>query len=174
MFKPRTIFSALTAIILAFVISTQIYIQPAVAAGGTCNPTAGNLPICPSAAPAESASFIDPTATIINPTNISLGENVYVAPFAELNATNAPISIAADSNVQDQAKITASGTGVEVGERVIMAHMATIKGAAKIGLQGSTGPFTDPVTNTQFSNTIPETFLAFNCEVDGATIERNT
>lgn len=172
MFKPRTISSALSAIILAFVISTQIYIQPAVAA--TCNPTAANLPICPNAAPAESASFIDPTATIINPTNITLGENVYVAPFAELNATNAPISIAADSNVQDQAIITASGTGVEVGERVIMAHMATIKGAAKIGLQGSTGPFTDPVTNTQFSNTIPETFLAFNCEVDGATIERNS
>ncbi|KAB8330000.1 acetyltransferase [Scytonema tolypothrichoides VB-61278] len=174
MFKPRTISSALTAIILAFVISTQIYVQPAVAAGGTCNPTVGNLPICPSTAPSESASFIDPTATITNPANISLGENVYVAPFAELNATNAPITIAADSNVQDQAIITASGTGVEVGERVIMAHFATIKGAAKIGLQGSTGPFTDPVTNTQFSNTIPETFLAFNCEVDGATIERNS
>lgn len=174
MFKPRTIFSALTPIILAFAISTQIYIQPAVAAGGTCNPTVGNLPICPSTAPSESASFIDPTATIINPTNISLGENVYVAPFAELNATDAPISIAADSNVQDQAKITASGTGVQIGERVIMAHMTTIKGAAKIGIQGSTGPFTDPVTNTQFNNDIPETFLAFNCEVDGATIERNS
>jgi carbonic anhydrase/acetyltransferase-like protein (isoleucine patch superfamily) len=71
-------------------------------------------------------------------------------------------------------KITASGTGVQVGERVIMAHLTTIKGAAKIGLQGSTGPFTDPITNTQFSNTVPETFLAFNCEVDGATIERNS
>ncbi|MBW4563888.1 MAG: acetyltransferase [Mojavia pulchra JT2-VF2] len=174
MFKPRTIFSALTAIILAFAISTQIYIQPAVAAGGTCNPTVGNLPICPSTAPSESASFIDPTATIINPTNITLGENVYVAPFAQLDATNGPISIAADSNVQDQVKITASGTGVQVGERVIMAHLTTIKGAAKIGLQGSTGPFTDPITNTQFSNTVPETFLAFNCEVDGATIERNS
>ena len=173
MFKPRTIFSALTAIILAFAISTQIYIQPAVAAGGTCNPTVGNLPVCPSTATSESASFIDPTATIINPTNISLGENVYIAPFAELNATDAPISIAADSNVQDQAKITASGTGVQIGERVIMAHMTTIKGAAKIGIQGSTGPFTNPVTNTQFNNDIPETFLAFNCEVDGATIERN-
>ena len=174
MFKPRTIFSALTAIILAFAISTQIYIQPAVAAGGTCNPTVGNLPVCPSTATSESASFIDPTATIINPTNITLGENVYVAPFAELNATDAPISIAADSNVQDQAKITASGTGVQIGERVIMAHMTTIKGAAKIGIQGSTGPFTNPVTNTQFNNDIPETFLAFNCEVDGATIERNS
>ncbi|MGJ5629329.1 acetyltransferase [Nostoc sp. CALU 1950] len=174
MFKPRTIFSALNAIILAFAISTQIYIQPALAAGGTCNPTVGNLPICPSTAPSESASFVDPTATIINPTNITLGEKVYVAPFAQLDATNAPISIAADSNAQDQVKITASGTGVQIGERVIMAHMAIIKGAAKIGTQGSTGPFTDTVTNTQFSNTVPETFLAFNCEIDGATIQRNT
>ncbi len=174
MFKPRTISSALTAIILAFVISTQIYVQPAVAAGSTCNPTEGNLPICPSAAPSESANFIDPTATITNPANITLGGKVYVGPFAQLNATDAPISIGAGSNVQDQAKITASGTGVQIGERVIMAHFTAIKGAAKIGLQGSTGPFTDPVTNTQFSNTIPETFLAFNCEVDGATIERNS
>ncbi|QMS87139.1 acetyltransferase [Nostoc edaphicum CCNP1411] len=174
MFKPRTIFSALNAIILAFAISTLICIQPAFAVGGTCNPTVGNLPICPSTAPSESASFVDPTATIINPTNITLGEKVYVAPFAQLDATNAPISIAADSNAQDQVKITASGTGVQIGERVIMAHMAIVKGAAKIGTQGSTGPFTDAVTNTQFSNTVPETFLAFNCEIDGATIERNT
>ena len=174
MFKPRTIFSALSATILAFAISTQIYIQPALASGGTCNPTASNLPICPSAAPSESASFLDPTAKITNPTNITLGEKVFVAPFAELDATNAPISIDADSNVQDQVKIIASGTGVDIGKRVIMAHMATIKGAAKIGTQGSTGPFIDPVTNTQFSNDIQEIFLAFNCEIDGATIERNT
>ncbi|WP_103124988.1 acetyltransferase [Nostoc cycadae] len=175
MFKPRKICSVLTTIILAFAIATQIYIQPALASGGTtCNPTTINLPICPSAAPSESASFVDPTATITNPTNITLGEKVYIAPFSELNATNAPISIDTGSNIQDQVKIIASGTGVEIGEHVIMAHMATIKGAAKIGTQGSTGPFTDPVTNTQFSNTIPEIFLAFNCEIDGATVERNT
>ncbi|MBE9053317.1 acetyltransferase [Nostocales cyanobacterium LEGE 11386] len=174
MFKSRTNFSALTAIILAFAISTHIYIKPAVAAGVTCNPILGNLPICPSTAPSESASFVDPTAIITNPTNITLGEKVYVAPFAELDATHAPISIAADSNAQDQVKIIASGTGVQIGERVIMAHMAVVKGAAKIGTQGSTGPFSDPVTNTQFNNDIPETFLAFNCEIDGATIERNT
>ncbi|MFN6536419.1 MAG: acetyltransferase [Nostoc sp. EkiNYC01] len=174
MFKPRAILSALAAIILAVVIGTQINKQPAVAFVGGCNPTASNLPVCPSTAPSESATFVDPTAIITNPGNISLGERVYVAPFANLNATTAPISIEKDSNVQDQVRITASGTGVEIGSRVIMAHMATIKGAAKIGLQGSTGPFTDLNTNTQFNNDIPETFLAFNCEIDGATIERNT
>ncbi|MBU7581719.1 MAG: acetyltransferase [Nostoc sp. TH1S01] len=174
MFKPRALFRALNAIVLAVLIVTQIYTQPAFATGGTCNPTVANLPVCPSTAPSASASFIDPTATVTNPTNITLGEKVYIAPFAKLNATNAPISIAADSNVQDQVNITASGTGVDIGPRVIMAHMATIKGAAKIGTQGSTGPFTDPNTNTQFSNDIPEVFLAFNCEIDGATVEKNT
>jgi carbonic anhydrase/acetyltransferase-like protein (isoleucine patch superfamily) len=174
MFKPRAVFSALAAIILGLVIGTQIYKQPAVASGGVCNPTVNNLPICPSTAPSESASFLDPTATITNPTNIGLGEKVYVAPFAELNATTAPITIAEDSNVQDQVRIIASGTGVEIGPRVIMAHMATIKGAAKIGTRGSTGPFSDPITHTQFNNDIPETFLSFNCEIDGATIETNT
>ncbi|MDZ8261624.1 acetyltransferase [Nostoc sp. ChiQUE01b] len=174
MSRTRAIFSALTAIIVALVIVTQLHKQPAVASGGVCNPTRANLPICPSTAPSESASFLDPTAKIINPTNISLGEKVYVAPFAELNATIAPISIAEDSNVQDQVKITASGTGVEIGPRVIMAHMTTIKGAAKIGTQGSTGPFSDPITNTHFNNDIPETFLSFNCEINGATIESNT
>jgi len=174
MFKPRAIFSALAAIILALVIGTQVHKQPAVASGGGCNPTSHNLPICPSTAPLESASFLDPTARIINPRNIRLGEKVYVAPFAQLDATTAPIRIAEDSNVQDQVRIIASGTGVDIGPRVIMAHMATIKGAAKIGTQGSTGPFTNLITHTQFNNDIPETFLSFNCEIDGATIERNT
>ncbi|BBD65267.1 hypothetical protein NIES4072_10650 [Nostoc commune NIES-4072] len=174
MFKPRAIFSALAAIILTLVIGTQVNNQPAIASFGGCNPTSHNLPICPSTAPSESASFLDPTARIINPRKIRLGEKVYVAPFAELDATIAPISIADDSNVQDQVRIIASGTGVDIGPRVIMAHMATIKGAAKIGTQGSTGPFSNPITHTQFNNDIPETFLSFNCEVDGATIESNT
>jgi carbonic anhydrase/acetyltransferase-like protein (isoleucine patch superfamily) len=52
--------------------------------------------------------------------------------------------------------------------------MATVKGAARIGLTGSTGPFTDPVSGAVFSNPEPETFIAFNAEVDGANIEFNT
>jgi carbonic anhydrase/acetyltransferase-like protein (isoleucine patch superfamily) len=172
-FKPRTLVIALTAVILAFVVVTQVHRQPAVASS-TCNPTSANRPICPSTAPSNIASFLDPTATVSNPGNITLGEKVYVAPFAELNATNGTISIDEESNVQDQVKILASGTGVQIGPRVIMAHMATVKGAANIGTQGSTGPFTDPITNTQFNNNPAETFLAFNCEVDGATLEKNT
>lgn len=172
-FKSRALVITLTATILAFVIIAQVHKQPAFASG-TCNPTAPNRPICPSTAPSTTASFLDPTATVNNPGNITLGEKVYIAPFATLNATNGPISIEEESNVQDQVNIVASGTGVEIGPRVIMAHMANVKGAAHIGTQGSTGPFTDPTTNTQFNNDPAETFLAFNCEVDGATVEKNT
>ncbi|MBD2504770.1 LbetaH domain-containing protein [Anabaena azotica] len=171
MFKPRTIFSALTAIILALVTVIQVDAQPAFA---SCNPTTLNLPVCPSTAASTSASFLDPTAIITNPTNITLGEKVYVGPFARLNATNGPISIGDDSNAQDQVSITASGAGATIGKRVILAHLATVKGAATIGVSGSTGPFTDSGTGTSFSNTQPETFIAFNAEIDGATIQYNT
>lgn len=154
-------------------VGTQVHNQPAVASS-VCNPTSANRPVCPSTATAEVASFLDPTATVNNPGSITVGEKVYVGPFAELDATNAPITIDEESNVQDQVSIVASGTGVEVGPRVIMAHMATVKGAAHIATQGSTGPFTNSTTNTQFNNNPAETFLSFNCEVDGATIEKNT
>ncbi len=171
MFKPRTILSVFTAIILALVTVIQVDAQPAFAA---CNPTTPNIPVCPSTEPSTSASFIDPTAIITNAAGITIGKKVYVGPFARLNATNGLISIADESNVQDQVSITASGTGAEIGPRVILAHLVTIKGAAKIGVTGSPGPFIDPVTNTSFSNPQPETFLAFNAEIDGATVQYNT
>ena len=171
MFKPRTIFSAFTAIILALVTVIQVDAQPAFA---SCTLTTFNLPVCPSGATPESASFVDPTAIITNSTNITLGEKVYVGPFARLNATNAPISIDDDSNAQDQVSITASGAGATIGKRVILAHLATVKGAATIGVTGSTGPFTDPVSGASFSNPQPETFIAFNAEIDGANIQYNT
>lgn len=174
MFKPRTIFSAFTAIILAFVLVIQVDAQPAFATLASCSPTTLNRPICPSTAASTEANFIDPAAIITNPANITLEGKVYVAPFARLNATNGPIIIREGSNVQDQVSITPSVAGSTIGERVILAHLATVKGTAKIGLTGSTGPFTDPVSGVQFSNTQPETFIAFNAEVDGATIEFNT
>jgi carbonic anhydrase/acetyltransferase-like protein (isoleucine patch superfamily) len=173
MFKLRTIVIALSKIILALVIAIQAYQQPAFASI-TCNPTSGNLPICPSTATADKASFLDPTSVVTNPNNITIAEKSYVAPFAKLNATSAPILIGEESNVQDQVSIQASGTGVEIGPRSILAHMATVKGAAKIGIAGSTGPFTEPVTNVQFNNDVPETFLGFNSEVDGAIIQKNS
>jgi hypothetical protein len=111
MFKPRTIFSAFTAIILAFVLVIQVDAQPALASLASCSPTAVNRPICPSTADPALATFIDPAAIVNNPANITLGEKIYVAPFARLDATNGPIIIREGSNVQDQVSITPSVAG---------------------------------------------------------------
>src|SRR6266567_4690893 len=62
------------------------------------HPTWLNRPVCPQGAPPESASFIDPTVMISGAENITLGQLVYIAPFARLLASrNAGIHIGAES-----------------------------------------------------------------------------
>ena len=63
-------------------------------------------PVCRAGAPAATATFVDPTARVENAKHISLGERVFVGPFAELVATaDAPISIGEESNAQDNVLI---------------------------------------------------------------------
>lgn len=70
-------------------------------------------------------------------------------------------------NSTAQQKVAALGLqGVEIGERVIMAHGSTVKGPAQIGVQGSIVT-ADPDADT-------EIFLSFGSEVDGAIMETNT
>src|SRR5437870_5523791 len=79
---------------------------PALASAGTVSteshPVEQNRPVCPQGAPPESASFIDPTVMISGAENITLGQLVYIAPFARLLASrNAGIHIGAESDAQD-------------------------------------------------------------------------
>lgn len=91
------------------------------------------------------------------------------------------ISIGAETNLQDNVTVIAEAErngrdrqlvraldieGVEIGERVILAHGATVKGPARIGVEGS-GIEVDPDEDQ-------EVFLSFGCEVDGAILEKNT
>jgi carbonic anhydrase/acetyltransferase-like protein (isoleucine patch superfamily) len=96
----------------------------------------------------------------------------------------ARISIGEESNVQDNVTIVArvdrdddaedrveaigldDDDGVEIAERVILAHGATVKGPARIGIGGGDIP-PDPDDDQ-------EVFLSFATEVDGAVLERNT
>jgi hypothetical protein len=142
------------------------------------SPTSQNRPVLPLTAPAETATFIDPTATITGGEHILLGKKIYIGPFARLLADDHSrkggrvmavsynsgrtdteeyrISIEAETNVQDnvtiyagyerdaaaEAKIHAAGLEdrVEIGERVILAHGATVKGPARIAVEGSNIP----------------------------------
>src|SRR3712207_7585333 len=59
-----------------------------------CSPTRGSVPVCSTDGSAATATFLDPTATVRGARHVSLGEQTYVGPFAELRATrHAPISV---------------------------------------------------------------------------------
>jgi carbonic anhydrase/acetyltransferase-like protein (isoleucine patch superfamily) len=147
--------------------------QDAASGAPGCEPTSLNRPVCPRHAPLDAATFLDPTAHVHSPHHIRLGSRIYVAPFASLDAREAPIRIGAESNVQDSVRILAAkddgddltrhddeDEGVVIGERVILAHGATVKGPARIGVDSSE------------ADAAPETFIFFGAEVDGAIIEK--
>lgn len=177
--------AAIAAAIVAtvFAVSTSATAQE----GAECHPYPRERPVCPREAPVETANFLDDTARVKSPGDITLEGKVYVGPFAELFADDdAPIAIGEESNVQDNVTIDAEGRrhdddddddrdrhrdrrraeGVDTGERVILAHGATVIGPARLGMTGGPAP-ANPDEEA-------EVFVSFNAEIDGATLERNT
>lgn len=117
-----------------------------------------------SPAPAADPTFADPTARIVNPAHVHLGELVYVAPFATLRATSShDIHIDNESNVQDSVTVDATAGSVHLGEMVILAHGATVKGEVEIG-EGGVCPG---------GATHCPSFVGFNAEVDGGIVEKD-
>lgn len=109
--------------------------------------------------------------------NVVLASNITSANSND----NIQIRIEDETNIQDNVTIYASVQreqadrqkvsslkirGVEIGERVIMAHGSTVKGPAQIGVEG-TDIEADPDDDQ-------EVFLSFGSEVDGAILEKNT
>ena len=157
--------------------------------GKGCSPTPHNVPVCSGDAPAGEASFLDPTVLVAGARHVTLADRIYVGPFAELLASRqAPISIGAETNVQDNVLIQGApdddrsgghrgpdadgagaghaAAGVEIAERVILAHGSSVIGPAQIGIEGSDIP-ADPDEDQ-------EVFLSFGSQVDGAVLEKNT
>ncbi len=102
-------------------------------------------------------TYIDPTVQFIHPSNVEIGGAVLIAPFVFLDATNGPITIGEDSDLQDNVRIVSSGDGVRIGDRVIIAHGASVLGSAQIGKAGG----------------LPA-FVGFNSIVDGAVLEEDS
>jgi carbonic anhydrase/acetyltransferase-like protein (isoleucine patch superfamily) len=117
-----------------------------------------------SANAAAEPSFVDPTAILTNRTNIRPGSLDYIGPFAALKAgTDADhsITIGDESNVQDSVVVDTAKGKVALGDMVILAHGATVKGNSAIGVSGSCpgGAAHCPA------------FVGFNAEVDGAIVQ---
>lgn len=117
------------------------------------------------AAAAATPSFVDPTARLIGRPNISLGGLVYVAPFATLKSGGIlqPIRIGNESNVQDSVVVDATTGGILIGNKVILAHGATVKGPAAIGITG----------RCPGGVAVCPSFVSFNAVVDGAIIQKD-
>ncbi len=154
--------------------------DPAAAPGDGCTLVDADLPVCPAGAPADTASFLDPSADVVGGGHVSLAAHVYVGPFARLVASaEAPISVGTETNIQDNVSVISSrelvegpqeggpaAGGVQIADRVILAHGSSVIGPATIGVEGTDIP-ADPDDDQ-------EVFLSFGSQVDGAVLERNT
>ena len=127
-FLRRSATAAALGLMAGFVITTG-------SAWAACSPGAGHRPVCPGGATPEDATFIDPTASVPSPANVSLGSHTYVGPFATLAAdSRRKIAIGEKSNVQDQVALLAARRGaITVGDEVILAHGAQVRGPATLG-----------------------------------------
>ncbi|WP_072920080.1 hypothetical protein [Geodermatophilus obscurus] len=144
---------------------------PAEADERRCSPTRGNVPVCSTDGSAATATFLDPTATVRGARHITLGEQMYVGPFAELLATeHAPITIGQASNAQDNVTVDArGGEGIEVGDDVILAHGSSVLGTASVGVRSR--PLPQAVVDAGVDTEGGSVFLSFGAQVDGATVE---
>ncbi|HQR31903.1 MAG TPA: acetyltransferase [Blastocatellia bacterium] len=111
---------------------------------------------------AAGSHYTDPTAQVSSKAKI--GDEVFIGPFATL-LTDAGhiISVGGESNIQDNVTLEATKGDIHLGEMVILAHGAIIKGDAELGEHGHC-----PKGEAHCAS-----FVGFNSEVDGAIIEMN-
>jgi carbonic anhydrase/acetyltransferase-like protein (isoleucine patch superfamily) len=116
----------------------------------------------------KTTSFVDPTACLRG--RVRLGQQVYVAPFAELDGRKNKIVVGNESDVQDSVVVDATNGAITIGDEAIVAHGATLKGSAKTPTEIGT------MGNCPGNGPLPEvcpSFVGFNAEVDGATIQKD-
>ncbi len=116
------------------------------------SPAANGLPVLPTTAGPGFASFVDPSARIESPGRVMIGCRAFVAPFVSLDGSQGPIVIGDETNLQDN--VLVSGKLVILGDRVSVAHGATIVGPATVGASKGKAAF-----------------VGFNAYIDAATVE---
>ncbi len=127
-----------------------------------------------SAAPAQpfpEKTFVDPTARIEG--DVTLGDQVYVAPFARLRADKHAIHIGKESDVQDNVTVEAKEADIVIGEQVILAHGASVIGRpVRLGAVIVSTSLGEEGHCPAGAHVCPS-FVGFNAMVDGAIIEKD-
>jgi carbonic anhydrase/acetyltransferase-like protein (isoleucine patch superfamily) len=120
-----------------------------------------DTPVLPYAAKSTKATFIDPSALIVNGNHVVIGGHSYIAPYVQLNATSGFIKIGTSSVIEDNATIVSDPnravptTNVEIGDRVEIGFGAQVLGPSFIG---------------GFSKASKPTSIGPNAVINGATI----
>jgi len=121
-----------------------------------------NTPVLPFGA-TKVASFLDPTAGIINGRHVMVGNKSFVGPYARLDASTGFIKIGTGSNVLDGATLISNPSGASnpttsilIGNFVSIGYGATVLGPSQIGAYGAQGK---------------PTGVGPNALIDSATIE---
>ena len=104
-----------------------------------------NTPILPLESPSATATYVDPTARVVQGGRVSIGARDLVAPYATLDATSGFIKVGTGSAIQDNATLTAgtgrtlSATGIVIGDNTLVGTGARVIGPAAIGgINGAT------------------------------------
>ena len=110
------------------------------------------------AAPAGAARpFTDPTSRASG--DVRLSNDVYAGPFATLDGRAHRITVGRRSNAQDSVEVSATKGAVRLGEYAILAHGASVRGPASVGVGGDC-----PVAPCP-------SFVSFNARVDGGVVK---
>jgi carbonic anhydrase/acetyltransferase-like protein (isoleucine patch superfamily) len=104
-----------------------------------------NTPVLPFGSPLASATFIDPSATILHGQHTVVGQKSFIGPFAFLDSTVGFIKIGSGSDVLDNAIIVSSLLGggqsapsnVLIGDFVSIGYGAKVIGPSTIGAYGA-------------------------------------
>jgi carbonic anhydrase/acetyltransferase-like protein (isoleucine patch superfamily) len=155
----------------------------------TCSPVAAHRPVCEvGGGGIDTAAFLDPTVVVLRPRSVELSEHVYVAPFARLDARSADLFVGPESNLQDNVTVVVAprsapartarlrrvqlqpDSGVQTGERVILAHGSAVRGPARLGV----GPPIQVPDGMGGETEDSGVFVSFGAMVDGAVLERDS
>jgi carbonic anhydrase/acetyltransferase-like protein (isoleucine patch superfamily) len=143
-------------------------------------------PVVPENAKPDTATFIDPTATLTGSEFMKLASKIYIAPFAKVVATkDNVVTIGDESDLQDNTVLDAGGGAITLGERSVIAHggqlISTKKGQkAAMGTDTKKPDYNNPgvAAIQDYLDKHPghlewgklPSFIGFNSVVDGATM----
>ncbi len=110
-----------------------------------------NTPVLPYGVASKLATYVDPSAHVINGYAVIIGAPSFIGPYSTLNAHGGIIKIGSGTDILDNATVvanplhphTAPAPEAQIGDHVLVGYGATILGPSTIGAFGSAAKATE-------------------------------